>query len=73
MSKKVCSLELVAKERGLSFSQLSRKADVCVTSIYRIRRGIEPAFPKRGEKLAKALEWDGELDKLFEFVEIEEQ
>lgn len=73
MSKKVCRLELIAKERGLSFSQLSRKADVCVTSIYRIRRGFEPPYQKRGEKLAQALEWEGDLDKLFEFVEVEEQ
>lgn len=73
MSKKVCRLELVAKERGLSFSQLSRKADVCVTSIYRIRRGFEPPYQKRGEKLAQALGWEGELDKLFEFVEVDEQ
>ena len=32
----------------------------------RIEKGIEPAYPKRGKKIADALGWEGEPSELFE-------
>ena len=52
-------------ERRMSQSQLARLAQVNQTSMSRIERGIEPAFPIRGARIAKALGWAGPVDDLF--------
>ena len=63
---------LVEKERkrlGLSQSKLARLADVNASSMCRIERGKEQAYPHRGERIAKALGWKGDAAELFEEVE----
>ena len=55
-------------ERRMSQSELARRACVNQTSMSRIERGIEPAFPHRGKRIAKALEWTGPVEELFEEV-----
>lgn len=62
---------LVEKERkrqGLSQSKLARLADVNASSMSRIERGKEKAYPMRGERIAKALGWSKDPALLFEEV-----
>ena len=56
-------------DRHLSQSKLSRMADVNQSSMSRIVRGVEPAFPKRGQRIADALGWEGNWEELFEEIE----
>lgn len=62
-------IEQILKERGLSQAKAARLADVNETSMSRIVRGIEPPFPKRGQRIADAIGWDGIWTELFEEVE----
>lgn len=62
-------LEKVMWEKHLNQSALARLAEVHPTSLSRIINGKEPAFPKRGERIAKALGWEGDPAELFEEVE----
>ena len=59
----------VTQERrrlGLSQSKLARLADVNQTSMSRIERGLEPAYPMRAKRIALALGWSGDPLELFE-------
>ena len=56
------------KRLGLSQSKLARLADVNQTSMSRIERGLEPAYPMRAKRIARALGWRGEPSDLFEEV-----
>ena len=62
-------VEQERKRLGLSQSKLARLADVNATSMSRIERGKEPAYPHRGKRIADALGWTGEVSALFEEVE----
>lgn len=67
---------LVTKERkkkGLSQSKLARLADVNSSSMSRIENGKEPAYPRRGKRIADALGWAGDPMELFEEVSEDEQ
>lgn len=57
------------KRQGLSQAKLARLAEVNATSLSRIERGKEPAFPKRGARIAAALGWEGDPAELFAEVE----
>lgn len=54
--------------RGLSQAELSRISCVNQSSMSRIERGIEPAYPQRGQRIADALGWAGDYAELFEEV-----
>lgn len=56
-------------ERGLSQSKLERMAGICQSSMSRIERGKEPAYPRRGKRIAEALGWQGDPAELFEEVD----
>lgn len=58
---------------GISQAELARRAGINQTSLSRIENGQEPAFPKRGKKIADALGWSGDPDELFEFIEKEDE
>lgn len=66
----VLRIQQVLRERGLSQAKAARMADVNDTSMSRIVRGIEPAYPKRGKRIAEALGWEGDWKELFEEVEV---
>ena len=60
---------VVVRERkrlGLSQSKLARLSDMNQTSMSRIERGLEPAYPRRAARIAAALGWEGEPMDLFE-------
>lgn len=61
-------IQQVLRERGLSQSKAARLANVNDSSMSRIVRGIEPAYPKRGKRIAEALGWEGDPAELFEEV-----
>ena len=63
-------MKLVEARRraGLSQSKLARLADVNQTSMSRVERGLEPAYPMRAQRIADALGWRGDPMELFEEV-----
>lgn len=63
-------IKQVLRERGISQAKVARMSDVGEANISRIVRGIEPPYPKRGQRIANALGWDGDWQKLFEEVEV---
>lgn len=58
----------VLKERGLSQAKAARLADVGEASFSRICRGVEPPYPRRGQRIADALGWEQPWEELFEKV-----
>ena len=69
MVGKTLRISQVLEEKRLSQAQIARKAQVNETSMSRIVRGVEPAFPNRGKRIADALEWEGNWEELFEEIE----
>lgn len=65
-------VELERKEQGFSQAKLARLAEVNATSMSRIERGKEPAYPRRGKRIADALGWAGDPMELFEEVSEDE-
>lgn len=62
-------LQLELLRRGISQRELAERAHVNETSLSRIIHGREPAYPKRGERIAAALGWTGDPEELFEEVD----
>ncbi len=58
----------VRKRKGVSQAKLARLAGVNQTSLSRIENGKEPAYSKRGKRIADALGWEGDPAELFEEV-----
>lgn len=52
--------------QGITQRELARKARVNETSLSRICNGKEPAFPRRGKRIADALGWTVDPMALFE-------
>ena len=65
-------IEFERKRKGISQAKLARLADVNASSMNRIERGKEPAYPRRGQKIADALGWTGDPMELFEEVSEDE-
>lgn len=65
-------VELERKEQGISQAKLARLADVNAASMNRIEHGKEPAYPRRGKRIADALGWAGDPMELFEEVSEDE-
>lgn len=61
-------IERELKALGLTQAKLARRADVNESSMSRILRGIEPPYPRRGQRIADALGWEGDWTELFEEV-----
>lgn len=55
---------------GMTQAAFAEKADVNVAALSRIVNGKEPAYPKRGRRIADAMGWRGSLDELFSDVEV---
>ena len=58
------------RKRNMSQAELARRAGINQTSLSRIESGKEPAFPKRGQRIAEALGWTDAPEKLFEEIEV---
>lgn len=59
-------LAVERERKGLSQAELARLANVNQTSLSRIERGLEPAYPARGQRIADAIGWTGDYRELFE-------
>ena len=56
------------RKLGWSQSRLARAADVNQSCMSRIENGLEPAYPRRGRRIADALGWEGDPADLFKEV-----
>ena len=66
MESKKVRLAVERERKGLSQAELARLANVNQTSLSRIERGLEPAYPTRGQRIADAIGWEGDYRDLFE-------
>lgn len=57
------------KKLNWSQAELARRAGINASSMSRIESGFEPAFPKRGKRIADALGWQGDPSELFKDIE----
>lgn len=55
---------------GMTQTAFAEKAGVSTSSLSRIVNGKEPAYPKRGRRIADAMGWRGTLDELFGELEV---
>lgn len=55
---------------GMTQAAFAEKARVSTASLSRIVNGKEPAYPKRGRRIADALGWRGTVDELFSELEV---
>lgn len=62
-------LQIELLRRGVSQKELAERAGVNEASLSRICNGKEPAYPKRGKRIADALGWAGDPAGLFEEVD----
>lgn len=62
-------IEKLMAERGWSASKTARMADVNQASFSRILNGKEAPYPRRGQRIADALGWNGPWEELFEECE----
>lgn len=63
-------IEKYLKDKGISQAKAARMSDVNESSMSRIVRGIEPAYPKRAKRIAAALGWEGDPAELFKEIEV---
>lgn len=55
---------------GMTQAAFAEKARVNTSALSRIVNGKEPAYPKRGRRIADALGWRGTVDELFAKLEV---
>ena len=61
-------LRLVLWRKRMTQADLAQRTGIDPASVSRIVRGVEPAYPKRGKRIADALGWAGDPSELFEEV-----
>ena len=59
-------------EHCLSQAEGARRCGLKPQAFSRIVNGVEPAYPKRGQRIADALGWEGDWRELFEEVEVDD-
>lgn len=55
---------------GLKQTEFAALADVNEAALSRIVNGKEPAYPKRGKRIADAVGWQGDPAELFKPLEV---
>lgn len=55
---------------GLKQTEFAVLANVNEAALSRIINGKEPAYPKRGKRIADAVGWEGDPSELFEPLEV---
>ena len=55
---------------GMTQAAFAEKANVNAAALSRIVNGKEPAYPKRGRRIAEALGWRGSVEDLFSDLEV---
>ena len=64
-------IQIELARQNMSQSECARRAGVNQTSMSRIVRGLEPAFPNRGKRIANAIGWEGDPADLSEEVPVQ--
>ena len=71
MKKKVLRIRKRIGELCLKDKEAAKLCRLTPQAFSRIINGYEPAYPKRGQRIADALGWEGDPAELFEEIEIE--
>lgn len=58
-------------EQGLKSKELAEAVGIKPQAMSRILNGQEPAWPKRGQRIADALGWERPWQELFEEIEVD--
>lgn len=69
--KKVLRIRRLLGERCLTQTEGAKKCGLTPQAFSRIVNGREPAYPKRGQRIADALGWQGDWEELFEEVNVD--
>lgn len=69
--KKVLVIRKVLGEKCLTQTEGAKLCGLKQQSFNRIVNGIEPPYPRRGQRIADALGWTGDWRDLFEWIEVE--
>lgn len=65
-------LTIERQAQGLSQTKLAQRADISPTILSRIVTGKTQVWPGWKDRLARALDWDGDPDVLFEEADDEQ-
>ena len=57
-------------ENEIKNVDLAERLGIKPQAISRIVNGLEPAYPKRGQRIADALKWERPWQELFEPIEV---
>ncbi|MDO4532582.1 MAG: helix-turn-helix transcriptional regulator [Coriobacteriia bacterium] len=56
--------------RRVRQKEISARTGLAKQTVSKIVNGVEPPYPKRGQRIADALGWRGDWRELFEEVEV---
>lgn len=70
MAKTVLRIKQVLSNSCMTQAELAKRANLTPQAISRIVRGEERPYTKRGQKIARALNWNGDWEELFEPVHL---
>ena len=68
--KKVLRIRQYLGEKCLTQREAAEKCGLSPQAFSRIVNGVEPAYNKRGRRIAEALDWEGDPAELFEQIEV---
>lgn len=68
--KKVLRIKQYLGERCMTQAEAAELCGLKQQAFSRIVNGNEPPYPKRGKRIADALEWPGDWRDLFEEIEV---
>lgn len=70
MGKKVLRIRQVIGARCLKLREAAEMCGLSPQAFGRIVNGKEPAYSRRGARIARALGWEGDPAELFEEIEV---
>lgn len=70
--RNVLRLRQYLGERCLTQAEAAARCGLKPQAFSRIVNGTEPPYSKRGERIARALGWEGDWEELFEVVTVDE-
>lgn len=69
--KKVLRIKQYLGSRCMTQSEAARLCELKQQAFSRIVNGVEPPYPKRGQRIADALGWERPWQELFEEIEVD--
>ena len=68
--KRVLMIKKYLGERCLTQKEAAELCDLSPQAFSRIVLGVEPPYPRRGQRIADALGWERDWRELFEEIEV---